>query len=99
MAYAEEIGFRASTCMPYHFFDIKLNQLTKLICYPTCFMDTTAIQYLKYSAQQIEEVNKKLLNTAKNYNGLYVTLWHNNTFVSPHAKQSFCNLLEKIEIN
>ena len=99
MAYAEQIGFRASTCMPYHFFDINLNQLTKLICYPTCFMDTTAIQYLKYSAQQIEEVNKKLLNTAKNYNGLYITLWHNNTFVSPHVKQSFCNLLEKIEIN
>jgi hypothetical protein len=99
MAYAEQIGFRASTCMPFRFFDLEANQLTKLVCYPTCFMDTTAIQYLNYSAQQMEEVNKKLLNTAKNYNGLYVTLWHNNTFVSPHVKQTFCNLLEKIEIN
>jgi hypothetical protein len=99
MAYAEQIGFRASTCMPYHFFDLQLNQSTKLVCYPTCFMDTTAIQYLKYSAHQMEEINKKLLNTTKNYNGLYVTLWHNSTFVSPHVKRTFCNLLEKIEFN
>jgi hypothetical protein len=99
MAYAEQIGFRASTCMPYNFFDLDLNQLTKLVCYPTCFMDTTAIHYLKYDALQMEEINKKLLNTTKNYNGLYVTLWHNSTFVSPHVKRTFCNLLEKIELN
>lgn len=99
MAYAEQIGFRASTCMPYNFFDLDLNQLTKLVCYPTCFMDTTAIHYLKYDALQMEEITKKLLNTTKNYNGLYVTLWHNSTFVSPHVKRTFCNLLEKIEFN
>ena len=96
MTYAEEIGFRASTCVPFVWFDLHINKATQLVCLPTCFMDTTAIEYLKYSAKQIENVNEKLLNLIKYYNGHYVTLWHNNTFVSPHVRQTFCNLYEKI---
>lgn len=96
MTYAEQIGFRASTCVPFVWFDLHGNEATQLVCFPTCFMDTTAIEYLKYDAKQIENVNEKLLNLAKYYNGHYVTLWHNNTFVSPHVRQTFCNLYEKI---
>lgn len=96
MTYAEQIGFRASTCVPFVWFDLHGNEATQLVCFPTCFMDTTAIEYLKYSAKQIENVNEKLLNLIKYYNGHYVTLWHNNTFVSPHVRQTFCNLYEKI---
>lgn len=99
MTYAEQIGFRASTCVPFVWFDLQINKTTQLICFPTCFMDTTAIEYLNYDAKQIENVNEKLLNLAKYYNGHYVTLWHNNTFVLPHLKKTFCNLFEKIEFN
>jgi hypothetical protein len=96
MTYAEQIGFRASTCLPFVWFDLQMNMATQLVCFPTCFMDTTAIEYLKYDAEQIENLNEKLLNLIKNYNGYYVTLWHNNTFVSPHVRQTFCNLYNKI---
>jgi hypothetical protein len=96
MAYAEQIGFRASTCMPFTFFDLELNKATELVCYPTCFMDTTAIEYLRYDAKHIEAVNEKLLNLIKYYNGHYVTLWHNNTFVLPQLTQTFYNLSKKI---
>lgn len=96
MAYAEQIGFRASTCMPFTFFDLELNKATELVCYPNCFMDTTAIEYLKYDAKHIEVVNEKLLNLIKYYNGHYVTLWHNNTFVLPQLTQTFYNLSKKI---
>ncbi len=99
MAYAEQVGFRASTCIPFCFFDLKLNKQTTLLCYPTCFMDTTAIQYLNWDSQKIEDFNKKLLNLTKKYNGHYVTLWHNNTFVLPPIAQAFCNLFEKTEFD
>jgi hypothetical protein len=99
MAYAEQVGFRASTCIPFCFFDLALNKPTTLLCYPTCFMDTTAIQYLSWDSQKIEDFNEKLLNLTKKYNGHYVTLWHNNTFVLPPIAQAFCNLFEKPEFD
>ncbi len=99
MAYAEQIGFRASTCVPFYFFDLGFNKTTTLLCYPTCFMDTTAIQYLKWDSQKIADFNEKLLNLTKKYNGHYVTLWHNNTFVLPPIAQAFCNLFEKPEFD
>jgi hypothetical protein len=96
MTYAEQIGFRASTCVPFVWFDLHKNEATRLVCFPTCFMDTTAIEYLKYDAEQVENVNEKLLNLVKYYNGHYVTLWHNNTFANPCVRQTFSNLYEKI---
>ncbi len=77
MMYAQKEGFRAGTCTPFYFFNLKTNQKTNLKIYSSPFMDRHLIK------------NKKLLNNEifnyiqdiKKFNGTFVLLWHNETLL------------------
>jgi hypothetical protein len=79
MGYAEIPGFRAGTCRPFHFFDLKRNEKTNLKLYPLTVMDGTLNEYLKFDIPKaINQVNE-LKNTVREYGGCFVSLWHNDT--------------------
>ena len=95
MLYANKVGFRASTCMPFLFFDLTQNKTSNLTCYPTCFMDTTITSYVGLNNQETAQILSDLLEVTKLHNGYFITLWHNNTFVLPHFKTIFSNLFKQ----
>src|SRR5436190_8549265 len=47
MGYASEIGFRASICTPFNFYDLDLDVETKLKLVPFMLMDGTMKDYMK----------------------------------------------------
>jgi hypothetical protein len=80
MGYAEVAGFRASICTPFRFYDIDLETETALTVHPFAVMDGTLKDYLHLSPEQAIELIGKLLKEVKAVGGIFMPLWHNQSF-------------------
>jgi hypothetical protein len=79
LLYAETIGFRASTCKPFLFFNLQQNNITSLTIHNTCLMDVTLKNYMQLTPKQAMEQIDMLRHEVKKYNGEFITLWHNSS--------------------
>jgi hypothetical protein len=77
VGYSDTLGFRASTCTPYLFFDLKANQVTNLRHYPFYFMDSAYIDQMHLSKEdtvsKILQINQKV----RRVGGHAIGTWHN----------------------
>ena len=92
MGYAPLLGFRASTCTPFYFFDIEKDERSLLKIHPFCFMDSTLMYYMMKDEKVALEKITQFIEEIDYVGGTFVTLFHNETFV----KQEWKNLYEKI---
>ena len=72
-------GFRTGMAIPYPWFDVEANQITRLTIHPTMIMDRSL---QKYQGQNIEEAIESIKSMAaicKEVEGNFVILLHNNT--------------------
>ncbi len=79
MGFASQIGFRAGICNPYYWFDLEENSKTNLRIIPFQIMDGTLNDYLRQNQKKSIELIKKINNEVRSVNGLFVTLWHNES--------------------
>jgi len=79
MGYASAPGFRAGTCNPFYWFDLEKNEKTSLKIFPITYMEGTFIEDLKLFPDESSAIINNLMNTVKQYNGVFVPLWHNHT--------------------
>lgn len=77
MGYASNVGFRASTCTPFYFYDLDFEIQTPLKVYPFALMDTTLNDYMKLTPKQSLGRIRDLKNEVKAVNGTFITLFHN----------------------
>jgi len=80
MGYSTHLGFRAGIAAPFYFFDLTKNESTNLKLYPFCAMDITPLHYMKQNPDEAIETLTELMNEVKAVNGLFVSLWHNESF-------------------
>lgn len=79
MGYASQIGFRAGTCTPFFWYDLQIEKQTHLKIHPFAVMDVTLQQYLKLDPEQAIVQLDELLNHVKIVNGIFSSLWHNES--------------------
>jgi len=79
MGYANHIGFRASTCTPFYFYDLDFEIQTPLKIVPFALMDTTLNDYMGLTPRQSLGKIRELKNEVKAVNGTFVTLFHNES--------------------
>jgi hypothetical protein len=79
MGYASEIGFRASICTPFYFYDLDTEAATDLKVFPFVIMDTTLRQYMNLKAESIIETIKPIIDEIKKADGTFISLWHNES--------------------
>ena len=96
MGYASQIGFRASTCRAFPFFDLQANQITFLTLHPFCLMDTTFHAYLKYTPEQTLAAAKQLLQSVQAVKGVFCTLWHNESMSGYQEWKGWENIYEEL---
>ena len=77
LQYADLPGFRASTCKPYSFFDLSINEKTSLLIVPFVYMETTLQSYMQLTPNQALALIKQLIDEVKAVNGTFISLWHN----------------------
>ena len=79
MGYASNVGFRASTCTPFYFYDLDYEIQTPLKIFPFALMDTTLNDYMKLTPRQSLGRIRDLKNEVKAVNGTFITLFHNES--------------------
>jgi hypothetical protein len=79
MGYASNVGFRASTCTPFYFYDLDFEIQTPLKVFPFALMDTTLNDYMKLTPRQSLGRIRDLKNEVKAVNGMFITLFHNES--------------------
>lgn len=79
MGYASHVGFRASTCSPFYFYDLDFEIQTPLKVIPFALMDTTLNDYMGLTPRQSLGKIRELKNEVKAVNGTFVTLFHNES--------------------
>lgn len=79
MGYAQEIGFRASICTPFYFYDLAAEQITLLRIHPFAVMDTTLRSYLLLKPDEVLTYITPLIREVKAEGGTFMSLWHNET--------------------
>ncbi len=89
MGYAAELGFRASICTPFYFYDLKLERSTKLKVYPFSIMESTVRYYYQKSPEEALEQFKPIVDRVKAVNGHLISLWHNDSLSEMHPWQGW----------
>ena len=80
MGYASAIGFRASICSVFTFYNLDTESVLPIKIYPFAVMDATLLYYLELSPQASLIQISELIEEVKNVNGTFISLWHNDTF-------------------
>lgn len=77
MGYSNYLGFRASTCTPFYFYDLDFEIQTPLKIVPFAVNDYALNNVLGLSPKQALVKIKELMLEVKKVNGTFVTLFHN----------------------
>lgn len=96
MGYAKKVGFRASTCTPFYFYDLDYEIKTPLKLYPFAFMDTTLNVQMELSPEQSLAKILELKKAVKNVNGVFVSLMHNDTLSEKGTWIGWRNIYNKM---
>ncbi len=99
MGYAKELGFRASTCTPFYFYDLVFEIQTPLKVFPFAVMDTTLNDYKNYVPVVAKSKINQLLQEVKAVNGMFVLLFHNETFSENKRWKGWSKIYEQIISN
>lgn len=79
MGYSKAVGFRASTCTPFYFYDLDFEIQTPLKIFPFALRDTTLKYEMRLSNEESMAKINELKQAVKNVNGTFISLVHNET--------------------
>ena len=79
MGYALQVGFRASICTPFYFYDLDNEQVTSLKIHPFAVMDATLKYYMKVQPTEAMNHILPLIEEVRKVNGDFISLWHNES--------------------
>jgi hypothetical protein len=96
MGYSREIGFRASICTPFYFYDLSKEQVTELLVRPFCIMDSTMKFYMKLRSSEVLYTIKPLIEHIKTVKGELITVFHNESFGSHKVWRNWNDVYEQI---
>ena len=94
MGFSKLPGFRAGTCNPFYFYDLKSEKTTDLKIFPVTFMEGTLMNDL-----QPEDASQKisqLLKEVSNVGGTFISLWHNHTISKTREYSTWRNVHQKM---
>src|SRR5262249_46841680 len=96
LGYADAIGFRAGTCIPYKPWLLGPAREATLLEIPLIVMDVTLSEYMRVPKE--EQFGKIMTIVAKCrlVGGVFTLLWHNNTLVEPRYGDTYIRLIHHL---
>lgn len=95
MGFPDINGFRASTSVPFHFFDLERDEATGIRIHPLIFMDILAMRQHE-SARDVLKEARVLMNTVKKFGGVFSTVWHPEALIGLNLPFGSKSVLETI---
>lgn len=96
MGYADTIGFRAGIASSFLWYDLEQDKVTKLRISPFQVMDVTLRLYMKYSPEEAILAVKEMIEVIQSVNGLFSTLWHNNSLCEQEGWEGWSKVYQEI---
>lgn len=93
VCFAEHIGFRAGTCIPYRPWLFPLNRPAELLEIPLLVMDRTLVGYMGLSDEASVEAVSSCLARCRAVGGVFTLVWHNNNLLDPQFNPLYLKLL------
>ena len=97
MGYEEALGFRASTCTPFYFYDLDFEIQTPLRVVPYCFSDRYFLKRRISPSLALESI-KSLYAKVEPFGGHFVLFFHSDTFSVLSGNQSWKRTYEDLLI-
>lgn len=97
LAYADHIGFRAGTCIPYHPWLLSLNRAADLLEIPLIAMDRTLLYYMGLREETSVEAVRRCVNRCRAVGGVFTIVWHNNTLLEPKYRSLYLKILRELD--
>lgn len=95
MGFAGVAGFRAGTCKPFYFYDLKEEKQTHLKIFPITFMEGTMINLSLNPGEALENI-LSLLKEVRNVGGTFISIWHNQTISKTDEYEKWRTVHEKM---
>jgi hypothetical protein len=83
VGFADHIGFRAGTSLPFRPWCWAENRELNLIEVPLILMDCTPVKYMRLKLQEGLERVRALAKRVEETGGLFTLLWHNTPLMDP----------------
>ncbi|WP_029489496.1 polysaccharide deacetylase family protein [Ochrovirga pacifica] len=96
MGYPKHLGFKASTCTPFYFYDLNFEIQTPLKVIPYAFTDKTFRFELQLSPKQALMRVNHLTNMVKQVNGTLVSVFHNESLSNYEKWKYWGNFYEDV---
>lgn len=96
MGFADEIGFRASTSMPFLFYDLEMEYTTSFRIHPFAAMEGTLRDYKNLNTEEAFVQYKNIIDEIKFVNGTFISIWHNESVSNKNRWIGWNNLFEKM---
>ncbi|HEY8389044.1 MAG TPA: polysaccharide deacetylase family protein [Parasegetibacter sp.] len=76
MGYTHQPGFRAGTCRPFRWFNLRTNEETTLMVYPCSIMEATLIEFLFLNAEEGFQYFREMIAVHKEFGGVFIPVFH-----------------------
>jgi hypothetical protein len=96
MGYHNVIGFRASTCTPFKFFDLTSEKELPLVVVPFQVMDRTLLDGLQLSPKKAVSETLAMASRVKEVGGTFVTIWHNESLSGVNEWKGWEQVLSRV---
>lgn len=97
LAYADHVGFRAGTCIPYQPWLLSLNRPADLLEIPLLSMDRTLLHYMGLSEEASVETVRRCVRRCRAVGGVFTIVWHNNTLLEPKYRSLYMKILRELD--
>ncbi len=96
MGYATQIGFRASICSPFYWYDLDTETETNLRIHPFGVMDATFRFYMKVKPEEVPQLVQPLIESVKKVKGEFISIWHNETISNWREWKGWKDVYEEV---
>lgn len=93
VGFADAIGFRAGTAVPYHPWLIEEDRESTLLEIPLVVMDCTLTEYMRLQARDVPARIAALVRRCQTVGGVFTLLWHNSSVMEQPYKSLYSPIL------
>ncbi len=76
LGFADMIGFRRGSCLPFKLYNIEKDCKLELFEIPLNVMEMTLKEYMKLPMDKLYIILSSMIDEIKKYNGVFTLLWH-----------------------
>ena len=96
VGFADCVGFRAGTAIPFHPWLWKQQRKAKLVEIPLVAMDSTLLGYMRLSPPEIWRVLRELVNRCRTVGGVFTLAWHNTRILDRELASTYQLFLDEV---